>query len=72
MKILEWKIWGGNRSENDAMYIWAKDFDDAIEISRRTEKDICAGQWTGKERNGMDPMKRLWYAVMEKNKGVIE
>lgn len=50
MRILEWKIFGGNRSENDAMYVWAKDADDAIEIARRTDKNVCAIQWTGRER----------------------
>lgn len=67
MRILEWKIFGGNRSESDAMYVWAKDADDALEIACRTDKDVCAFQWTGRERNGGDPMKRLWYAVMEKS-----
>ena len=50
MRILEWKIFGGNRSENNAMYVWAKDVDDAIEIARRTDKSVCAFQWTGRER----------------------
>ena len=50
MRILEWKIFGGNRPENNAMYVWAKDVDSAIEIARRTDKNVCAVQWTGRER----------------------
>lgn len=50
MRILEWKIWGGNRSENDAMYIWAYDMDNAIYIARIIDASICSAQWTGKER----------------------
>ena len=50
MKILEWKIWGGNRSENDAMYIWASDADIALQVARMEDRDLDATQWTGREK----------------------
>ena len=49
MRILEWKIWGGNRSENDAMYIWAPDADTALQAARMEDRDLDATQWTGRE-----------------------
>ena len=50
MRILEWKIWGGNRSENDAMYIWAPDEDTALQAARMEDRDLDATQWTGREK----------------------
>ena len=50
MRILEWKIWGGNRSENDAMYIWASDADIALQTARMEDRDLDTTQWTGREK----------------------
>ena len=52
MRILEWKIWGGNRSENDAMYIWASEADIALQVARMKDRDrdLDATQWTGREK----------------------
>lgn len=50
MRILEWKIWGGNRSENDALYIWASDADIALQTARMEDRDLDATQWTGREK----------------------
>ena len=49
-KMLEFKLWGGCRDEEDAIYIWAYDMDDAIVIARKNDPSICIAQWTGKER----------------------
>ena len=50
MRILEWKIWGGNRSENDAMFIWASDADIALHVARMEDCDLNATQWTGRKK----------------------
>ena len=50
MILREFKVWGGKREENDSLYIWAKDADDAIEIARLTDQSICTSQWTGNEK----------------------
>ena len=50
MRILLWKIWGGNRTENDAMYIWAPDADIALQVARMEDCDLDATQWTGREK----------------------
>ena len=49
-KMLEFKLWGGCRDEENAVYIWAYDMDDAIVIARKIDLSICIAQWTGKER----------------------
>lgn len=49
--IREFKVWGGKREENDSLYIWAKDADDAIGIARLTDQSICISQWTGNEKS---------------------
>ena len=48
MRILEWKIWCGNRSENDAIYIWASDADIALQVARMEDRDLDATQCTGR------------------------
>ena len=50
MRILEWKIWGGNRSENDAIYIWASDSYIALQVARTKDHDLNSTQWTGREK----------------------
>ena len=50
MIVREFKVWGGKREENDSLYIWAKDADDAIGIARLTDQSICISQWTGNEK----------------------
>ena len=42
--MLEWKIWGGHRDEFNAIYIWAFCMDDAIEMARRIDPDVCVAQ----------------------------
>ena len=49
-KMLEFKLWGGCRDEKDAIYIWAYNMSDAIDIARIIDLSICMAQWTGKER----------------------
>lgn len=51
MTLKEFKVWGGKREENDSLYIWAKDADDAIGIARLTDQSICISQWTGNEKS---------------------
>lgn len=51
MILREFKVWGGKREENDSLYIWAKDADDAIGIARLTDQSICISQWTGNEKS---------------------
>lgn len=51
MILREFKVWGGKREENDSLYIWAKDVDDAIGIARLTDQSICISQWTGNEKS---------------------
>ena len=47
MKKLEWRIWGGNRREEDAIYIWAYSLDDALRIAKIIDPDVTVAQWTG-------------------------
>lgn len=57
MILREFKVWGGKREENDSLYIWAKDADDAIEIARLTDQSICISQWTGNEKSYEEAIK---------------
>jgi hypothetical protein len=57
MILREFKVWGGKREENDSLYIWAKDADDAIEIARLTDQSICISQWTGNEKSYEEVIK---------------
>ena len=57
MILREFKVWGGKREENDSLYIWAKDADDAIEIARLTDQSICTFQWTGNEKSYEEAIK---------------
>ena len=57
MILREFKVWGGKREENDSLYIWAKDVDDAIEIARLTDQSICISQWTGYEKSYEEAIK---------------
>lgn len=57
MILREFKVWGGKREENDSLYIWAKDADDAIEIVRLTDQSICISQWTGNEKSYEEAIK---------------
>ena len=57
MIVREFKVWGGKREENDSLYIWAKDADDAIEIARLTDQSICISQWTGNEKSYEEAIK---------------
>ena len=46
----KYKIWGGNVEEKDALYIWAKDADEAFhKIAREIDKTVTSTQWTGEE-----------------------
>ena len=51
MKLLEFKIWGGHREENDAIYVWSSCMDDAIYIARWIDPDVCVVQWTGRKED---------------------
>ena len=57
MILREFKVWGGKREENDSLYIWAKDADDAIEIARLTDQSICISQWTGNAKSYEEAIK---------------
>ena len=57
MILREFKVWGGKREENDSLYIWAKDADDAIGIARLTDQSICISQWTGNEKSYEEAIK---------------
>ena len=46
----KYKIWGGDVEEKDALYIWAKDADEAFhKIAREIDKTVTSTQWTGEE-----------------------
>ena len=47
----KYKIWGGDRTEKDALYIWAQDMDEAFKIARKEDPTVTAAQWTGEESN---------------------
>ena len=52
MRLLQFKIWGGNIDYNHSMEIWARDADIAFfGIARRIEPSVTAFQWTGNEIN---------------------
>ena len=57
MTLKEFKVWGRKRDENDSLYIWAKDADDAIGIARLTDQSICISQWTGNEKSYEEAIK---------------
>ncbi len=46
----KYKIWGGDREEKDALYIWAQDMDEALhKIAREIDETVTTSQWTGEE-----------------------
>lgn len=50
MKLLQFRIWGGNVDYSHPMHIWASDADTAFfGVARRIESSVTAYQWTGKE-----------------------
>ena len=66
MTLKEFKVWGGKREENDSLYIWAKDADDAIGIARLTDQSICISQWTGNEKSYEEAIKLVKEVAEEK------
>lgn len=51
--IRRYKIWGGNRKESEALYIWAKSADEALfSIARKIDPTVTTTQWTGEEKEG--------------------
>lgn len=50
VSLKEFMVWGGSRDVINHFYVWAYDADSAIQIARLKDSDICAAQWTGRER----------------------
>lgn len=52
----EFMVWGGSRDVINRFYVWAYDADSAIQIARLKDSDICAAQWTGRERYKLEDL----------------